>query len=327
MEVSIKAKERFCKDCNIPIKIFQEPYFTDRLKLYNPFYNTLKKWDRFVKWLNQYNCEQDYFEEYNKVKDNAISFIKESKAYNLFNTYDINKFETKNKELPSGAVFKPSNDGKTFISIDMKKANFLSLKHFGDTIGESMFDNCYSWEDFMCLFTLNEHIIESKYIRQVILGNCNPRRHITYEKYLMDQVVSLLAEKFDGIADIDKIVSFTNDEIIYEVNPKIYSSFAIEIASHTKKILSDNNIKIPLKVEPFTLYKIQGVDGYIKYIDLEENKYIVDFKCIDNYMLPFVLRSFLREPVIESDKVFFHEGLLSKFIEVPEIKIELKAVS
>ena len=82
----MKAKERFCKDCNIPIKLFQEPYFTDRLKLYNTFYNTLEKWDRFVKWLNQYNCEQDYFEEYNKVKDNAISFIKESEAYNLFNT-------------------------------------------------------------------------------------------------------------------------------------------------------------------------------------------------------------------------------------------------
>lgn len=326
MEVSMKAKERFCKDCNIPIKLFQEPYFTDRLKLYNTFYNTLEKWDRFVKWLNQYNCEQDYFEEYNKVKDNAISFIKESEAYNLFNTYDFNKFEIKNKGLPSDAVFKPSNNGKTFISIDMRKANFSSLKHFGDTIGESMFDNCYSWESFMYLFTLNEHIIESKYIRQVILGNCNPRRHITYEKYLMDQVISLLAEKFNGIIDIDKIVSFTNDEIIYEVNPKIYSYFSLEIISHIKKLLY-HNIKIPLKIEPFTLYKIQGVDGYIKVIDLEKNKHIVDFKCVDNYMMPFVLRAFLREPVTESDKIFFHEGLLSKFIEVPEIKIELKGVN
>ena len=46
MEVSIRAKERFCKDCNIPIRIFQEPYFTDRLTLYNKFYGTLC----FVKW-------------------------------------------------------------------------------------------------------------------------------------------------------------------------------------------------------------------------------------------------------------------------------------
>ena len=44
MEISVRAKERFCKDCNILIKIFQEPYFTDRLKLYDKFYGTLEKW-------------------------------------------------------------------------------------------------------------------------------------------------------------------------------------------------------------------------------------------------------------------------------------------
>ncbi len=33
MEVSVMAKQRFCMDCSIPIKIFREPYFTDRLKL------------------------------------------------------------------------------------------------------------------------------------------------------------------------------------------------------------------------------------------------------------------------------------------------------
>ena len=116
--------------------------------------------------------------------------------------------------------------------------------------------------------------------------------------------------------------------LLYIVVKKIliYSYFSLEIISHIKKLLS-HNIKIPLKIEPFTLYKIQGVDGYIKVIDLEKNKHIVDFKCVDNYMMPFVLRAFLREPVTESDKIFFHEGLLSKFIEVPEIKIELKGVN
>lgn len=33
MEISNRAKERFCKDCNIPIRLFQEPYFLDRIKL------------------------------------------------------------------------------------------------------------------------------------------------------------------------------------------------------------------------------------------------------------------------------------------------------
>ena len=34
-EISTKLKERFCTDCNIPIKIFKEPYFMDRLELLN----------------------------------------------------------------------------------------------------------------------------------------------------------------------------------------------------------------------------------------------------------------------------------------------------
>ena len=41
--ISAKAKERFCKDCNIPIKIFNEPYFTDRLILYDKHFDALRK--------------------------------------------------------------------------------------------------------------------------------------------------------------------------------------------------------------------------------------------------------------------------------------------
>lgn len=44
MEVSTKLKERFCKDCNIPLRLYQEPYFMDRLKLYDKFYGTMDKY-------------------------------------------------------------------------------------------------------------------------------------------------------------------------------------------------------------------------------------------------------------------------------------------
>lgn len=53
MEVSNKAKERFCKDCNIPIKIYQEPYFEDRLELYDRFYGTLDKRRIFTRELQK----------------------------------------------------------------------------------------------------------------------------------------------------------------------------------------------------------------------------------------------------------------------------------
>ena len=50
-----------------------------------------------------------------------------------------------------------------------------------------------------------------------------------------------------------------------------------------------------------------------------DGEYSIAFKGLDNYMMPFVLRHFLGEEVTESDKIFYHEGLLSKFIDTPQI--------
>ncbi len=315
MKMSTKLKERFCKDCNIPINIFQEPYFTDRLKLYDKFYDTLEKWDVFVKELEKYNTEQDYYEDYNRVKDEAINFIKSTEAYQRFNEEDMNQYDVINKNLPSKDIYHPSNDGRTFISIDMKKANFSALQHYGDCIFKSMFSGSSTWEDFISKFTNNQHIINSKYIRQVILGNCNPKRHITYEKYLMDMILSGLLEQY---ITVDRIVFFSNDEIVIDVsdmNSKDIHRLLMNIKEYKK------SLTIPLKVEFFTLIKIKGTDGYCKFIYSNFCLSKIKFKCLDSLYLPFVIRHFNGEEVQDSDKVFYHNGLLAQFIEVPEIEV------
>lgn len=317
MEVSIKAKERFCKDCNIPLRLFQEPYFTDRLKLYDRFYGTLSKWDLFVKELKKYRGEQDYFEEYNRVKDAAILSIKGSFAYNQFNSEDMSKYAVQHKNLPNKDIFKSSNNGKTFISIDMKHANFSSLHNYNPEIFKDTFGIANTWEEFISKFTDNAHIINSKYIRQVILGNCNPKRHITYEKYLMDGILIWLTEIF---VSIDRVVFFSNDEIVIDIS---------DIESEQKELLNfqigynSKDVSVPLKVEMFTLYQIKGTDGYYKKIHDKNGEDNIEFKCLDNYMLPFILRKFNGEEITGSDKVFYHEGLLSKFIEIPEIEVSV----
>lgn len=315
MEVSMQAKERFCKDCNIPIRLFQEPYFTDRLTLFDKFYGTLEKWNAFLEELQKYHCEQDYFEEYNRVKDAAILNIKNSEAYQRFNEEDMNKYCVTHKNLPSKDIFKVTNDGKTFISIDMKKANFSSLHHYSADMFKDPFGVANTWEEFIEKFTDNKHIINSKYIRQVILGNCNPKRHITYEKYLMDNVLSALY----GYVAEKRIVFFSNDEIIYNMSGIKMNTLRLVLKSITE--ILKKRVDIPLKVEFFTLHKIDNTDGYYKEIFKENGEKGIEFKCLDNYMLPFVIRSFLGEEITDSDRVFYHEGLLAQFIEVPKIEV------
>ena len=312
MDISEKLKERFCKDCNIPLKLFKEPYFTDRLQLYDNYYNTLDKWNIFVKELDKYKCEQDYLEEYNRVKDAAIKDIKDSDGYKRFNVEDMGKYSLKYKDLPGKDIYKPSNIGKLFISIDMRKANFSALKFYD----KSIFSNSDTWEEFIERYTENKHIVNSKYIRQVILGNCNPKRQVTYEKYLMGLVLEVLIDEL-GYSTSD-IAFYSNDEIVIDMGK--YKG-----CINKQKILKmavDVRFNIPFRIELFYLHKITGTDGYYKEIvkNIIEREY--EFKCLNNYTLPFVLRKFNGEEITENDKVFYHEGLLSKFIEIPEIEIQ-----
>lgn len=312
MEVSEKLKERFCKDCNIPLRLYKEPYFMDRLQLYDSYYNALDKWNIFVRELDKYKCEQDYLEEYNRVKNAAINDIKISDGYKRFNEEDMNKYTVKYKDLPGKDIYKPSNIGKLFISIDMKKANFSALKDYD----RSIFRNADTWEEFIGRYTENEHIINSKYIRQVILGNCNPKRHITYEKYLMGQVIEILIDEL-GLFTSD-IVFFSNDEIIIDMEGYIDCIRNRQVIECKIKEFFNT----PFRIELFYLRKITGTNGYYKEIvkNIIEREY--EFKCLNNYVLPFVLRKFNGEEITENDKVFYHEGLLSKFIEIPEIGIQ-----
>ena len=280
--------------------------------MFNKFYGTLEKWNIFLEGLQKYHCEQDYFEEYNRVKDAAILSIKESEAYQKFNEEDMNKYRVTYENLPNKDIFKPSNDGKLFISIDMRKANFSSLYHYDN----SMFSGAKTWEEFISKFTENKHIINSKYIRQVILGNCNPKRHITYEKYLMNEVLDVLIKEVGYW--FDEIVFFSNDEIVIDMDN--YAD-CIRNRNITKSKLEEY-FDFPLNVELFYLHKINGTDGYYKEIVKGIKERSFEFKCLDNYMLPFVIRSFLGEEITDSDKVFYHEGLLAKFIEVPKIEVK-----
>lgn len=318
--ISAKAKERFCKDCNIPIKIFNEPYFTDRLKLYDRHFNALRKWSIFTAELAKYTTEQDYFEEFNKVKDDAINAIKKSAAYLAFNNEDMNQYAIQHKNLPGKDIYKPTFDGKTLISIDMKKANFSALMHYDKLIFFGDFDIMNTWEDFIKKFTDNKHIINSKYIRQIIMGNCNPGRHITYEKFLMDNIISQITK---NLIDINDIVFFSNDEIIIDISDKTPDE-----QKHLYDVLyliTEDNI-VPLRVEQFTLHIIKcdnsnfkGNIGYYKKIETGAKTPKIDFKCIDSYMYPFILRKFNQEDVTPYDKVFYNKKFLSEFIETPNI--------
>ena len=310
MKITEKLKERFCKDCNIPIRIFREPYFEDRILLYDSQYNTIEKWETFIEELEKYVNEQEYFEDYNRIKDTAINDIKRSDGYNRFINHDMNEFRIKHNDLPSKDVYKPSNVGRRFISIDMKQANFNALKYYS----EDIFNNAITWEEFISKYTDNKHIINSKYIRQVILGNCCARRQVTYEKYLMSQVLIYLLD--NNIIIKDDVEVFSNDEIVIGVRDnsgKLHNDLSMVI----------RQFNFPLTIVEYILRDISGAAGYCQERILESGDVDIILKCANTYNLPYILRYLNKQDVTEKDKVFMQEGKLAKFIETPEVEVNL----
>lgn len=303
MTVSISMKKRFCKDYNLPVKLFDEPYFFQRLALceyegINPF----DLWIKFFHETSQFSNEQEYFSYYNSVKDKIIEHIKGKESYNTFNNLDFKVYNVDNKGVGENTVFRPFNNEKKLLSLDLVKGNFTAMKFFDD----DLVDNKETYEEFMGQFTDHQHIIESKYIRQVIFGNCNPRRQVAIEKYIMSNFFEECIKNFGK----ENILSYSSDEVVVDISnqPKVFIDSVLKVMETYEKTL---NVVIHKNI--YTMEVIPNSEFCIQHFENGKKK----LKNVPALFYPFVVKHLLKQEITEDDKVFFHEGHKAKFIDVP----------
>ena len=305
IEMTENLNKRFVKDCKLPIQIYKEPYFTSRLKLCNPLYDSVASYELFSREVMEYENEEQYFAVYNNIKENMMSYIKSTDGFNKFNEMIIPHNENNFSNISSKDIYKPTNIGREFISIDMIKANFNTLRHFDPSI----FDNELYWEDFVYKFTKLEHIINSKYIREVIFGKCNAEKTISYEKYLMTSVLTKVLKEKEL-----NIVYLSNDEVVIDVT----DDGDIKNITDITKLFLKHRIT-PLRFEVFTLKGIMKDDEIIGYI--KESKDGVVVKKVNSLYMPSVLRYLNDDHIEYNDLIFEYEGNICKITEAPKIKI------
>ena len=290
---SMELKKRFCKDCGFPIAVYDNPYFEDRLKTLDPYFGCVRKFEIFVNEMALYSNAQDYFAYYNGVKDAVINAIQTNDAFISFNGYDFDV----NSDLQNRNLYSAENDGCQFISIDMRQANFSALH----TYDPAIFLNENSWEEYISNYTDSVHIIGSKYIRQVILGACNPRRQTRYEKKIMSDLWNHLKETIPSI----EYYSFDTDEIIIKIdNPTDYS--LTDLREAIDAFHGD------FRVRRFELDGIPGTSGWCKFYDSDRD---FELKCLGADIFHVVLKYFYEQPITPRDLVFSYNGTLAKFLE------------
>ncbi len=285
-EITEKLRQRFCKDNGINLQLFASPYFEERIELYG----AKDKYDEFVKFvISEFDSPDAYLAYYNQFIDTIIDYIKNSTALIALNSDDMSKYPS--FQAKSQDIYKPNNVGKTFCSVDIKKANFTALVHYAKAT-DTQFWSSYDYKEFIKQFTKYDYMAESKHIRQVVFGNCNPKRQIKYEAYLISTIINDLIAK--NIIDVSDIYSLNHDEIIFDTSPEKQNAL---------KKYFENPMEFPIEFTVFKLARLLNTVAYIKIIGDD-----TILKCVNPYEAPFVYRFMNHQEYQDTDSLFMFEG-------------------
>lgn len=311
-------RRRFVKDYNLPINVIDSPYFEYYMETYDWFpkneYEELVN-DIETRFGGNVNL---WLEEYAEMRDEIITTIENTDAYRDFNTCDMKQWEIPKemKNFPDMNIYNQSSIGKTFISIDLKKANFQALKWVNPDI---VLDSD-TYEDLIDSWGYDsEYMRTSKYTRQVIFGKLNPKRTITVEKYIMSKVYDIIInDKMNFIGEYDaRLVAFKSDELIFEVlaeNPVVGSEPLFE---YMKQIIKDN-VGVDVHIDLFKVGRIETlnhnnitVDCYIRTNLLTGEEKL---KSASQIFYPQLYKIWKGKEINEKDLVFLGEGQLATFL-------------
>ena len=327
MKYNRELAKRFVKDYNLPIPIINEEYFFYYLNLYEEDYESLTKYKKLISLIDkEYNGDfENFLSQYYDIRNNIISSVMDTEAFKQFNTMDMSAYVIKERpNISSNNIYNEENIGKFFISIDLKKANFQTLKK----INKEIVFNADTYKELIEHFTDSEYIANSKYFRNVVFGMMNPKRHITAEKFFTYQLYQKIIEKFqylDGSA-----VSLSNDEIVFNVNFLYYNDkfSCYSFRKQIEEIASDNGFNV--RVEFFHL---KGYNLVFKESrDKRKTFYVKDYFCTDEKFKliaaplqyhAIIYKLYKNMPFDEIDYHFDYEGMNARFCEkfdIEEIK-------
>ena len=295
MELTNLTKKRFVSDFKLPIDILEEPYFSQKIEALDKPFDAKRKYQLLIDAIDELGSEHNFFSEGNKIIRNIQDSIKETSGYKKLekNTLsEMSKFimDTKMRIDFSKNLYIEPNLDKTFISIDLVKANFNAFKYM------NIFDYT-SYEELLEKFTDIPYFKESKQMRQVIFGQLLPKKQPIIEEFNICNLFSNLS-----LSNTDTIL-MNNDELIFEVSADF----------NEEDIINQINLPVPTRVEKFTLKGIKDKKDKLYFIkDFGDKK---ELKKVPKLYYVQAYKKMMNKNITEDDLVFFYEGNAVKFLE------------
>ena len=306
-----KLRKRFAKDYNLPINLFEDELWQHYMSLYKDF--PVGEYNDLLKTVStKYNDNVELWLDYcAKVRDSAIIGTMATEEYKSFNTRDISEWNMPDgvPQVGEHSIYNEETDGRFFVSIDLKKANFQALKFAGVINDET-------YKDFIYRNGGDDYIAGSKYLRQVIFGKMNPGRTIKVEKFIMGKIYLLVKDFFENNGY--QLYSINSDELIFA--EKNYALFGVEGGdANVKRVeqMIKDSLGIDARVEYLYITRLPIVNDNGNKVDAFVKRNVItgeqELKKASTTFYPQIYKLWMGQEIEEIDKKFFFEDQIATF--------------
>lgn len=284
--------KNFIKDLKLPIAVDVDPYFSYLMNLIDPYYKSIEKYKIFSDCFESLGKE-NFFEHNRKLVNGTLDYLKGKPEFEVFNNLDMKNFK-KELSIQSKELYKSHNANKTFISVDLVKANFQSLLF---TVPE-IFDGFENYNDFAKSRGFNEYMLISKQIRQILFGNMNPQRQQKVQYYMMNLIADRLVNS--GLS-LDSVYSLSSDELVFEKN----NTSSAQVVEAVKEL------GFEVRVDEFVLERPFDKPFYVK--KMKDGS--VDFKMVPTSAMAEFVKRYENRELEDFDFYFYDENKrLSRYV-------------
>ena len=295
-------KKRFIRDFGLPIVVFESPYFEYFCDLYKNLFKVEERFSYLQELIDVKGGDDNALAFYGSLREQIIAKVKELPEYKEYNNKDMNELCKNNRKIKTKEVYQMPNAGKVFLSIDLKKANYQAMKFHS----QALTFNTNSYEELITLFTDLQYFKESKYFRQVLFGNLNPKRQQSTQKHMMNNIVDVLLDSIPNIT-LDNFCNVSPDEVIIEYNDH---GITLECDDNINLEQIAKEIPYHVHVDQFKLETIEDRKFFVK--KYHDGSY--EFKCVPAQMFAQVYKKYHDLPLHEYDTLFYHEKQLARFM-------------
>lgn len=302
-------RKGFIDDVSAPIQVLQEPYFTQRVELFEKDFGTLTDYKEYLSVIDKYSGGNImvFRDILRSLKDKIISSVNNSGAYKDFCANDnlIKSLRKLTFKVGNTNLYTEVNKDCYFVSFDLKKANFQALQW----INPAIVLDCDTYDEFIGKFTDINWLAKSKISRQYIFGSLSSSNRLgSVEKQIIFDVEQFLSKTV--LVDFFDLFSMNNDEIIYKLKPDYDFKESVKAVSSiiTEDFLKDN-LSFNVRIEFFKLvrYTFKSVES-----DKEQNVYVKekttgkkDYKCANTIYMPQTYKLINGIEVTDDDLVFY----------------------